>query len=277
MSLSYFCFSNRLVEVLHTNYVPLIFLNTFGKELITSYSVEVTTGVEDTIMFFLVVLLECLHVIVFGNLYDIACPLKEMSLPEVIQKTNLRYVEECATVSNIAGGAAFSFDSNDNLCTLYTKNIEVDPKNVCGYKENMKYFNRKSLSKCSEGWHSHATQCFYTSNNTLSWEKAKEQCLQLGGNLASIQDNSTNSFLLAILDPALRYWLGGNDIKAEGTWMWEGKNVHFSFTYWSLNEPNNAHGKQNCLLFRYSGNDNAMKWFDRDCNNRCNYVCEIMV
>jgi len=72
------------------------------------------------------------------------------------------------------------------------KHIVADSKSLCDYKEHIKYFNRKTSSKCLEGWHFHAAQCFYKSNNTLPWELAKQHCLQLGGNLASIRDNSTN-------------------------------------------------------------------------------------
>jgi len=228
-------------------------------------------------MFFLMTLIEILHLGVVGTLYDVACPLNESSLPTIMHRKKLLYVEECAIYCKIAGGAAFSFDKIDKLCTLFIRNIEVGSKTMCDYKENIKYFNRKSSSKCPDGWLTHAAQCFYKSNNTLSWDMAKQHCLQLGGNLATIRDNSTNMFLLEILDPVRKYWLGGNDKKLQGNWIWEGHNDLFSFTFWGKGQPNNFKGRQHCLLFIYHDNDKEMKWNDRRCTNHRNYLCEIIL
>lgn len=47
-------------------------------------------------------------------------------------------------------------------------------------------FKAKSCLNCQAGWEGFGSQCYYFSNNTSEWEKAREQCQQQGADLVQV-------------------------------------------------------------------------------------------
>ncbi|XP_028973719.2 type-2 ice-structuring protein-like [Esox lucius] len=66
---------------------------------------------------------------------------------------------------------------------------------------------------CPDGWKANGPHCFQYVRNPLSWSDALNNCLQLGGNLASIHSLAEERFLLSMSltgSDAGITWIGGH-------------------------------------------------------------------
>lgn len=68
-----------------------------------------------------------------------------------------------------------------------------------------------------------------------------------------------------------QFWIGGNDIDAEGQWRWVTSGNPLTFTDWAPGEPNNTGGNEDCLLLLPN---TAYQWNDATCSTRSLYICE---
>ena len=77
-----------------------------------------------------------------------------------------------------------------------------------------------------------------------------------------------------------RFWLGGNDIDSENTWIWSATGQTALFTAWCLPDyqPNNYAFDQHCLAMRKcpQGGGTEFAWFDDGCDMLRYYICELM-
>jgi hypothetical protein len=81
----------------------------------------------------------------------------------------------------------------------------------------------------------------------LSWRSARDKCKRLGGQLAVVPDEETNTFLRS-LTGGLVVWLGATDEKVEGLWVWvDGSKM--TYEGWAYGEPGNMWGREHFLLF----------------------------
>ena len=83
----------------------------------------------------------------------------------------------------------------------------------------------------------------------------------MGGHLATITSAEEQEFIFGLIADKTRdaYWIGGNDIQTEGTFVWK-TGEKMSFTNWSDEEPNNAGQTENYMeILQNSGkwNDNS--------------------
>ncbi len=115
------------------------------------------------------------------------------------------------------------------------------------------------------------------------WEAAQDACAQMGAHLAAVDDLEENGRLIKLANEhdASDYWLGGNDLDDEGTWVWDGTGQTFwqggedgaavdgGFTNWDEEEPNETSGSD-CLLKL----TDIPGWHDRDCEDEEDYICE---
>ncbi|XP_069935605.1 C-type lectin-like [Cherax quadricarinatus] len=91
-------------------------------------------------------------------------------------------------------------------------------------------------------------ECFYLSPHKLTWEKARQHCQGMMGDLASPKHPyALKSFILNLLGTGdIVVFLGGQD---------ENKNRHFKWldgrvianNYWYPGEPNNSGGSEFCV------------------------------
>lgn len=71
------------------------------------------------------------------------------------------------------------------------------------------------------------------------WFTAEAGAVALGGHLVTINDAAEQTWLIDTFGSNLYYWIGFNDIAAEGTWVWvSGEPV--TYTNWMDGEPNNS-------------------------------------
>jgi len=95
-----------------------------------------------------------------------------------------------------------------------------------------------------------------------SWTAARDAAVAMGGHLVTMNDGDENEWVrvnVLLFDGAdRRAWIGLNDVKSEGTFVWtSGEPV--TFTNWSGSEPNNSGGVEHYVEMFGNGlwNDNA--------------------
>ncbi len=103
-----------------------------------------------------------------------------------------------------------------------------------------------------------------------SWASAETNCATNGAehHLASI-NSAAEQALVGQLTPLDSYWIGFNDIDAEGTFEWT-DGTDPAYTNWLAGEPNDSDG-EDCTEFNDDG------WRDVSCDNFVvihPYVCE---
>ena len=102
-----------------------------------------------------------------------------------------------------------------------------------------------------------------------SWRNAKTRCERLGGHLASVPNRETQEFVSS-LARGLTVWLGANDEKVEGLWVWE-DGSKMEYNAWLRGQPSNEGTKERWLAMWIGGG-----WADLDDNSPhvVGYVCE---
>ena len=100
-----------------------------------------------------------------------------------------------------------------------------------------------------------------------NWERARQRCSSLGGQLAIAPDAPTWAFLKP-MTKGLVLWLGATDEKTEGLWMWI-DGTPMTFTAWNRRQPDNARGIEHHLQTIYNG------WNDMPKGGKCvGFICE---
>ncbi|XP_017056392.2 C-type lectin 37Db-like [Drosophila ficusphila] len=102
----------------------------------------------------------------------------------------------------------------------------------------------------------------------MNWFAAQKTCIQMGGQLAVIQDEQELEALRSRITHDTKYWLGINDLVNEGEYVsWTtGKRV--PFLKWRPGEPNHARKGENCVNL-FIG---AM--YDNGCDIRYYFICQ---
>ncbi|KAK7492735.1 hypothetical protein BaRGS_00016040, partial [Batillaria attramentaria] len=111
-------------------------------------------------------------------------------------------------------------------------------------------------------------------SDVATLQEEQDRCKSLGGKLAEIESSEENTFVKGLAQQAGRStWLGGSDMKSEGTWKWESSGNNIQFTDWESRQPDN-YGKagQDCLLLWSS---RSYRWDDEWCNRSTYFVCEL--
>ncbi|XP_029701004.1 hepatic lectin-like [Takifugu rubripes] len=136
---------------------------------------------------------------------------------------------------------------------------------------------------CPDGWKGFEGQCYYFSNNTLDFEKAREQCQQQGADLVKVSSKEEQKFLAAAVAPMItnndRFWIGLTDSEKEGQWLWMDRSpLEESLKFWVSHEPDDwkkedpENGEDCATLGERSGK--AYCWYDRTCKYPLRSICE---
>ncbi|XP_050184740.1 macrophage mannose receptor 1-like isoform X1 [Myiozetetes cayanensis] len=143
---------------------------------------------------------------------------------------------------------------------------------------------------CPESWVFFGNKCFkiFSSNMTrkLVWHDARDACISLGGNLATIPNEHVQAFLFYHLkDATSDVWIGLNDINQEFTFLWtDGSTVSYTnwvngapeqkqsyFDYFEFERLTDITVETDCVFVMKSDG----KWRDDSCDNERGYICQM--
>ncbi|KAL0965895.1 hypothetical protein UPYG_G00287370 [Umbra pygmaea] len=125
--------------------------------------------------------------------------------------------------------------------------------------------------QCEEGWRSYDEVCYYFSPNTKSWDDARTDCVGRGSHLMSILHIPERTWVRTQVGTEI-FWIGLNDIVAEGVWEWTDGNPFLPYlAYWRPGNPDNWQSNENCG--QVVGGDSG-KWNDENCATKRKYICK---
>jgi len=131
--------------------------------------------------------------------------------------------------------------------------------------------------------------CYKFVGDPESWDSANENCIELKGTLASVNDESLNDIFVNVSRSKLgndkSVWLGASsDLSANGSeWLWIDERKNALWNGWAsgktirnkndlfnfLGEPSIK--EASCLSLRL----NNSKWYSRECMAAKPYICQI--
>ncbi|XP_050977228.1 galactose-specific lectin nattectin [Labeo rohita] len=127
--------------------------------------------------------------------------------------------------------------------------------------------------RCPAGWEKFGSQCFKFFSDLKPWADAEKQCIDLGGNLASIHTALTHSFLKSLVKKNAkdlkRTWIGAHDANKAFVWLWS-DGSKFEYNDWHTGEPNNGGGYERCVEMGYGG---EQLWNDASCDTQLSFIC----
>ncbi|XP_074523912.1 galactose-specific lectin nattectin-like [Halichoeres trimaculatus] len=127
---------------------------------------------------------------------------------------------------------------------------------------------------CPQGWTEYNSRCFKFFYEEKSWDNAENECIKLGGNLASIHTEADLDALLGMIKTSTgknkQTWVGGHDTVKENCWRWS-DGTPFNFTWWGNKEPNNFKDAEHCMELNFSKNPQHPN--DWKCKDERSYIC----
>ncbi|XP_043988842.1 CD209 antigen-like protein C [Gambusia affinis] len=165
--------------------------------------------------------------------------------------------------------------SNDQLSVMTE---ERDRLNATLTKMSNEMIRLQSLLKkkktCPAGWMMFNYSCYFLSTSSGSWDKAREDCRNRGGDLVVINDDDEQDFLSTIIKKYT--WIGLTDIETEGSWKWvDGTPLtQLLNKYWANKQPDNGGGdpqwgEEDCALIL-----TTKLWNDLKCSDSQQWICE---
>ncbi|XP_065663104.1 uncharacterized protein LOC136085711 isoform X2 [Hydra vulgaris] len=133
----------------------------------------------------------------------------------------------------------------------------------------------KRERSCSSDWFEYASYCYYfhTANdsNGKKWEHSYLNCLEKGGNLLSIDDETENTFILNTLKnynmSKDNYWIGLTDRWYNSWFLWS-DNTYTQYIYSKFNGLLYDKRLESCVRI------NKAYWEIKNCKSRSGYICK---
>lgn len=122
----------------------------------------------------------------------------------------------------------------------------------------------------SASWRNFGSFCYLVNSALINWERANVYCKSKGGQLARITGARLEKFLLQTYrnNQSMNIWIGLTKCE-KGAWCFpDGKPS--SYYNWETGEPNNAGGKEYCVVMLKNG-----RWYDQACHIKRPSICEI--
>jgi len=139
-----------------------------------------------------------------------------------------------------------------------------------------------SAPTCPQDWEFYGNDCWYFSFQTLgldpvqSWTAAESTCQMNGGHLAWFASPAEQDWAYKKVETSnnIRWWIGLNDLNAEGTYNWIGDPITYDDrrSNWLIGEPNNK-GDEDCVQMMVDPPLQRGKWNDDSCDRATNYIC----
>ncbi|XP_035283709.1 lactose-binding lectin l-2-like [Anguilla anguilla] len=127
---------------------------------------------------------------------------------------------------------------------------------------------------CPDGWFYHNSRCFRHFSDKKTWIDAEVNCINLGGNLASVHSEDEHQFLqqlhLAFDRVENEYWIGMSDLYKDNGWFWTDGTNPRDFSKWNPREPNHTDNTEHCVNANYGG---LKGWNDILCTRTFASIC----
>uniref|UniRef100_A0A665WWE2 C-type lectin domain-containing protein n=1 Tax=Echeneis naucrates TaxID=173247 RepID=A0A665WWE2_ECHNA len=140
-------------------------------------------------------------------------------------------------------------------------------------------FKDETYPRCEEGWEHNGGKCYLFSTNGSSWEKSRDECKQLGGDLVKI-DSREEQVENTAAGPSSHFWIGLTDSKNEGDWLWvDGSPLDRNWTFWRSGEPDNWKEKdpdgEDCVAMGETGKI-IESWTDGSCKTEYKSISPVL-
>nr|XP_008504809.1 PREDICTED: LOW QUALITY PROTEIN: C-type lectin domain family 4 member G-like [Equus przewalskii] len=128
-------------------------------------------------------------------------------------------------------------------------------------------------------WVEAQRSCYFFSEITATWDEAQRRCVGASAHLVIVRGLEEQGFL-SRNTRGRGYWLGLRAGRRAGlravrrarkiqSYQWV-DGVSLSFSYWNQGEPNDAQGREDCVMMLRTG-----MWNDAPCNSeRDSWICE---
>uniref|UniRef100_A0A8C4M3D2 C-type lectin domain-containing protein n=1 Tax=Equus asinus asinus TaxID=83772 RepID=A0A8C4M3D2_EQUAS len=133
-------------------------------------------------------------------------------------------------------------------------------------------FGNSSCEQCPASWLPFRGSCYLFSIPPASWVEAQRSCASAGAHLVIVNDLDEQDFVSRNVR-GRGYWLGLRAVrraeKIQGYQWIDG--VPLSFSHWNQGEPNDAQGREDCVMMLRTG-----MWNDARCEDkeRDSWICE---
>ncbi|MEE6466813.1 hypothetical protein FKM82_007061 [Ascaphus truei] len=186
-----------------------------------------------------------------------------------------------------------NFANNDENCVVMYKNLGFWNDINCGYP-NAFICERKNSSinatfaptvpapqgGCPSDWLPFRKRCYKIfENENAEWHSARTACMELNGNLVTVEDNLVQAFLTYHLkDFVGNVWIGLNDVNSEHKFLWTtGSGVYY--TNWAKGHPSGSQmysidDDTDCVSMKQGLVLDAGTWVEEDCDLERGYICQ---
>jgi hypothetical protein len=124
---------------------------------------------------------------------------------------------------------------------------------------------------CPASWTAAGGRCYLQEASRRDWTSARQRCVDLGGDLASIRSPDELAEVSAVM--TMDVWIGGNDRDVEGTFVWSSGEPWDYQTWADGTSPFGQSWTRDCVsLDRAEG---GLPVFDtRFCGEKLALLCE---
>eukprot|EP00090_Calanus_glacialis_P021433 TRINITY_DN3305_c0_g1_i2.p1 TRINITY_DN3305_c0_g1~~TRINITY_DN3305_c0_g1_i2.p1 ORF type:complete len:312 (-),score=89.85 TRINITY_DN3305_c0_g1_i2:79-1014(-) len=140
---------------------------------------------------------------------------------------------------------------------------------------------------CQDDWHHIGDGCYQViTDQALTWEESRQQCLLQGSDLAEMNDMEEQRVVTEFLNSwhyGIPFWLGGlRNARGKWRWEWTESRIQTGAVKWGWAEeyPRSIDGSNTtstCLAIRGRGEVGGMKtWEDQPCEEQHHFMCEYL-
>ncbi|XP_065366317.1 C-type lectin 37Db-like [Calliphora vicina] len=116
----------------------------------------------------------------------------------------------------------------------------------------------------------------FARDEEVSWFKALLTCATMGANLASFHTldewQALSDHLIKYYPRKKNWWISASDLESEDDFSWYRTGERVAYTVWSVDQPDNNDGIENCVILWKRNNQFEMN--DYDCDKIAHYICE---
>ncbi|CAG2219899.1 unnamed protein product [Mytilus edulis] len=143
-------------------------------------------------------------------------------------------------------------------------------------------------SECQRGWVHFGNSCYFFSTRHYHISHGWMQ-RAYHSELASVETRAENDFITDTINRIKNglskkrntdwdFWIGGNDARIEGVWIWVASGKAITYSNFIGNTPDNLvvanPDGENCLeIVQWAGK--VGKWNDANCLDESHFICEM--